>query len=235
MSSDDWQSRFERWIKQHFAHGDAAHDLAHFRRVWKTAQTLMQGEQVDELVVLTACYFHDIVSLAKNHPQRHLSSQMAAEKTVSVLMQDFPDYPTDKIAAVRHAIEAHSFSSGIAPLTLEAKIVQDADRLESLGAIGLARVFAVSGALGVALFDAEDPFAARRALDDRAFALDHFQCKLLKLPATMQTEKGKALARLNSEFLVHYMAKLSAELRGDFQQLDPDILSQFGSGPLTEG
>ncbi|MFA9353024.1 hydrolase, partial [Escherichia coli] len=76
-------------------------------------------------------------------------------------------------------IEAHSFSAKIAPETLEAKIVQDADRLEALGAIGLARVFAVSGALGVALFDAEDPFARQRGLDDKQYALDHFQTKLL--------------------------------------------------------
>lgn len=229
MTIVDWQSRFDLWMAQHFTQGDAAHDVAHFRRVWKTSQTLMQREPVDELVVLTACYFHDIVSLAKNHPQRHRSSVMAAEKTAAVLKEDFPDYPTDKIAAVRHAIEAHSFSAGIAPLTPEAKIVQDADRLESLGAIGLARVFAVSGALGMSLFNADDPFADRRTLDDRAFALDHFRCKLLKLPASMQTSKGRELARLNCDFLVHYMAKLSAELRGDFQQLDEDILSRFGA------
>jgi uncharacterized protein len=74
---------------------------------------------------------------------------------------------------------------------VEACIVQDADRLEALGAIGLARVFAVSGALGVALFDAEDPFADARTLDDRKFALDHFQTKLLRLPETMQTEIGR--------------------------------------------
>lgn len=61
------------------------------------------------------------------------------------------------------------------PLTTEAKIVQDADRLEALGAIGLARVFAVSGALGVALFDGEDPFAQHRPLDDKRYALDHFR------------------------------------------------------------
>jgi len=225
----EWQSRFEAWMAQHFNHGDVAHDISHFRRVWKTSQTLMQAEQVDELIVLTACYFHDIVSLAKNHPQRHRSSVMAAEKTATVLAQDFPDYPTDKIPAVRHAIEAHSFSGGIAPQTLEAKIVQDADRLESLGAIGLARVFTVSGSLGTSLFDASDPFAERRELDDRRFALDHFRCKLLKLPATMQTAKGRELARLNADFLVQYMAKLSAELRGDFQHLDEEILMRFGS------
>lgn len=229
MNITDWQSRFDAWVTQHFNQADAAHDIAHFRRVWKTSQALIQGQQVDELVILTACYFHDIVSLAKNHPQRHQSSRMAAEKTAEVLAKDFPDFPADKVPAVRHAIEAHSFSAGITPTTLEAKIVQDADRLESLGAIGLARVFAVSGSLGVSLFDGNDPFAAHRELDDRLFALDHFRCKLLKLPESMQTEKGRALARLNADFLVRYMAKLSAELRGDFQHLDDEILHRFGA------
>lgn len=227
MNLSDWQRRFDKWVTQHFNHADAAHDVSHFRRVWKTAQTLMQGQQVDGLVVLAACYFHDIVSFAKNHPQRHQSSVLAAQKTAEILANDFPDFPDSAVPAVRHAIEAHSFSAGIAPLTLEAKIVQDADRLESLGAIGLARVFAVSGAMGAALFDGNDPFAAERELDDKAYALDHFRCKLLKLPATMQTAKGRELAAHNADFLVHYMAKLSAELQGDHQRIDDEVLRRF--------
>lgn len=229
MNVNDWQHCFDVWVSQHFDQADAAHDVSHFRRVWKTAQTLMQGQPVDALVILTACYFHDIVSLPKNHPQRRQASTMAAQKTAEILVQDFPDFPVSTIPAVRHAIEAHSFSAAIAPQSLEAKIVQDADRLESLGAIGLARVFAVSGSLGVALFDGDDPFAAQRDLDDKAFALDHFRCKLLTLPATMQTEKGRELAHHNADFLVHYMAKLSAELQGDFQHLDDEVLHRFST------
>ncbi len=229
MNLSDWQQRFDKWVTQHFNQADAAHDVSHFRRVWKTAQTLMQGQEVDGLVVLTACYFHDIVSFAKNHPQRHQSSALAAQKTAEILAGTFPDFPVSAVPAVRHAIEAHSFSAGIAPQTLEAKIVQDADRLESLGAIGLARVFAVSGSMGAALFDGDDPFAARRELDDKAYALDHFRCKLLKLPATMQTVKGRELAQHNADFLVQFMAKLSAELQGDHQRIDDDVLRRFSS------
>jgi len=143
------------------------------------------------------------------------------------LQRDFPDFPPERYAAVEHAIEAHSFSAGIAPQSPEAKIVQDADRLEALGAIGLARVFAVSGALGVALFDARDPFADSRDVDDKAFALDHFQTKLLRLPETMQTEVGRELARHNADFLIQFMAKLSAELQGDCLGLDGKVLSRF--------
>jgi len=227
MELVQWQQRFESWLDEHHASDDSAHDISHFRRVWMTARKIMIHHQADPLVVLTACYFHDIVSLPKNHPERSQSSRLAARKTRDILHRDFPDFPPDRFAAVEHAIEAHSFSAGIAPQSIEAKIVQDADRLEALGAIGLARVFAVSGGLGVALFDAEDPFADARSLDDRAFALDHFQTKLLRLPDTMQTDVGRELAQHNADFLVHFMAKLSAELQGDCIGLDSQIQHRF--------
>lgn len=222
-----WQQRFEAWLSQYHGQEDAAHDISHFRRVWATAQQLAEETAVDRLVILTACYFHDIVSLAKNHPERSRSSAMAAEKTLAILQSAFPDFPPERYAAVLHAIEAHSFSAAVAPQSEEAKIVQDADRLEALGAIGLARVFAVSGALNNSLFDARDPFADRRELDDKTYALDHFQCKLLRLPKTMQTEKGRAMAVHNARFLVQFMAKLSAELRGEPMALDAEVLQRF--------
>lgn len=227
MELAQWQQRFEDWLAAHHATDDAAHDISHFRRVWMTAKKILENEDADPLVVLTACYFHDIVSLPKNDPERSHSSHMAAQKTRQILSHDFPDFSPERYDAVAHAIEAHSFSAGIAPQTREAKIVQDADRLEALGAIGLARVFAVSGALGVALFDAQDPFAESRALDDRAYALDHFQTKLLRLPETMQTAVGHELARHNADYLIQFMAKLSAELQGDCLGTDSQILSRF--------
>jgi uncharacterized protein len=227
MTLTQWQNRFDAWLQHHYTQADAAHDATHFRRVWQTAQHLVMGEVADERVILAACYFHDIVSLPKNHPQRHNASRMAAQRALAILETDFPDFPASCYEGVAHAIEAHSFSAGIVPLTMEAKIVQDADRLEALGAIGLARVFAVSGALGVALFDGNDPFADQRELDDKAWALDHFRTKLLALPQTMQTEKGRQLARHNADYLVHFMAKLAAELRGDFHGLDESVLRRF--------
>ena len=227
MELAQWQQRFEDWLAAHHTTDDAAHDISHFRRVWMTAKKILENEDADPLVVLTACYFHDIVSLPKNDPERSHSSHMAAQKTRQILRRDFPDFPPERYDAAAHAIEAHSFSAGIAPQTREAKIVQDADRLEALGAIGLARVFAVSGALGVALFDAQDPFAESRALDDRAYALDHFQTKLLRLPETMQTAVGRELARHNADYLIQFMAKLSAELQGDCLGTDSQILSRF--------
>jgi len=224
-----WQQDIEQWFKQHYNSGDASHDIAHFRRVWHTARRIAEGEQVDLPVILVASYFHDLVSLPKNHPDRSRSSTLSAQQTLLILPRDFPSFPPDCYAAVAHAIEAHSFSAQIPPQTLEAKIVQDADRLEALGAIGLARVFAVAGALNTALFDADDPFAVNRALDDKAYALDHFQTKLLRLPETMQTTKGREMAQHNADFLVHFMAKLSAELAGEPISVDESVRQRFAA------
>lgn len=234
MDLSTWQQQIEVWFDKHYNGGDASHDIAHFRRVWHSARQIASGESVDLTVVLFASYFHDLVSLPKNHPDRAHSSVLSAERTRQILARDFPLFPSERHAAVAHAIEAHSFSARIDPQTLEAKIVQDADRLEALGAIGLARVFAVSGAMNTALFDADDPFADYRALDDKAYALDHFQTKLLRLPETMQTAKGREMAQRNADFLVHFMAKLSAELAGDPNALDGEVLRRFAAQDLRK-
>lgn len=227
MSLSRWQQRYENWLQLNWLHDDKAHDIAHLRRVWLSATRIMQHSPADEMVVLTACYFHDVVNLPKNHPERHLASTYAAEETRRILQQDFPDFPPDLLDSVAHAVQAHSFSARIAPLTLEAKIVQDADRLESLGAIGLARVFYTAGALGRPLFDSDDPLGKARELDDVKWTLDHFQKKLLRLPETMQTEAGRLLAEHNADFLVQYMGKLCAELQGNLTGIDESVLRDF--------
>jgi uncharacterized protein len=118
---------------------------------------------------------------------------------------------------VYHAILAHSFSAGIAPGTPEARILQDADRLEALGAIGVARVFYTAGQLGAQLFDADDPLAAARGLDDRRYALDHFAVKLLKLPAMMHTAAARRYAEKNAEWMRLFIKKLCSEIDGDYR------------------
>lgn len=171
---------------------DAAHDSTHLLRVWSTAQKLLDDyPQADALVVLAACLLHDCVNLPKNHPQRTLASCLAADKAMEILRCH--DFPVDKLTAVAHAIAAHSFSAGIAPQTIEAKIVQDADRLDALGPVGIARMFSVGGQLGRALAHPTDPLARQRPLDDVAYTLDHIEVKLVTLPASMQTAAGKRL------------------------------------------
>jgi uncharacterized protein len=165
-----WKKEFESYLLKHPSN-DASHDLSHFKRVWNLAKRFADANvECDKLVILAACYFHDIVSYPKNHPKRSQSSRDAAIKAREILLE--MGFPLEKLDAVSHCIEAHSFSANIQTKTVEAEIVQDADRMESLGAIGLARTFYVAGRVGSQLFSSEDPFAVKRELDDQKFAID---------------------------------------------------------------
>ena len=190
--------------------GDAAHDLEHVRRVVRNAQALAAGEQARTEVVLAAAWLHDCVVVAKDSPRRAGASRLAAEQAV-VWLREW-GVPADLLPEVAHAIEAHSFSAGVPARTVEAKVVQDADRLEAIGAVGLARCLMLSGALSRPLYARDDPFCETRAPDDRAFAVDHFHTKLLKLEGTMQTASGRREARRRTDFLRGFLAQLRHEL-----------------------
>lgn len=190
---------------------DGAHDLGHLRRVWRQARVIAMDEPDADLhVVQVACFLHDLVNLPKAHPDRASASRLSADAAVAWL--GALGFPSEKLAAVHHAIAAHSFSARIAPQTPEARILQDADRLEALGAIGIARMFHVAGATGGALFDDADPMALGRALDDRAFALDHLQVKLFGLAETMQTATGRAIAAERAEWMASFRTRLLTEI-----------------------
>ncbi|GAB3542160.1 HD domain-containing protein [Noviherbaspirillum agri] len=189
---------------------DGAHDLNHLHRVWQTAQALLAEEgNADGMVVQAACYLHDIVNLPKDHPDRAQASRLAARRATEKLAE--AGFPSEKLAGVAHAIEAHSFSAAIAPTTIEAKIVQDADRLDALGAVGLARLYYTAGRMGSALAHPSDPLGMQRVYDDRAFALDHIAVKLAKLPATMQTGAGRKLGEERLQFLLAFRDAFVAE------------------------
>lgn len=213
----DWEARFVAWLRAHGDLRDGSHDLGHFSRVWKAAVHIntMEGGPADELVLLAAAYFHDLVALPKDHPERSRSSFLSAERTAALLAADFPDFPVEKIPGVAHAILTHSFSAGVVPETIEAKILQDADRMEALGAIGVARVFYTAGQLGSRLFDPEDPMAERREPDDRRYALDHFEVKLLRLPGMMNTASGRVIAERNAVWMRAFVGKMRKEIEGE--------------------
>ena len=195
------------------ADDDGAHDATHLDRVWRSAQVLLgHHPEADALVVLAACYLHDLVNLPKNHPERSQASRMAAQLARSELAR--LGFPAARLDGVAHAIEAHSFSAAIAPRTLEAKIVQDADRLDALGAVGLARMFYVSGRLGRALAHPTDPLALGRENDDGAWTLDHIMAKLARLPGMMQLDAGRALAEARLARLLAFRDEFAAEWLG---------------------
>lgn len=97
MELQHWQAQFDNWLKNHHQHQDAAHDLCHFRRVWATAQKLAADDDVDMLVILTACYFHDIVTTAKNHPQRQRSSIWRQKRRVACSVKSSRNFRRRKL------------------------------------------------------------------------------------------------------------------------------------------
>lgn len=196
--------------------GDGAHDINHLHRVWHVARQLLSDyPEADALIVLAACYLHDIVNLPKDHPERAHASRHAARRACEKLAES--DFPAARLEGVAHAIEAHSFSAAIKPMTIEAKIVQDADRLDALGAVGLARLYYTAGRMGSALAHPTDPLAVHRSMDDRAFALDHIECKLATLPATMQTKAGRRIGEARLDWLRAFRDTFVAEWGGELQ------------------
>jgi len=189
---------------------DGAHDLSHLQRVWHNARTLQTEEGGDLEVLLAAVLLHDCVAVEKNSPLRSKASRLAAEKASTVLANI--NWPESKISAVIHAIEAHSFCANISPRTLEARIVQDADRLDSLGMLGVARTFYTAGRMGSALYDPRDPEARARDYDDKRFCLDHFQTKLLHLADGFQTAAGQRLAQIRHQRLKGFMEQFKEEI-----------------------
>ena len=191
---------------------DAAHDLGHLTRVAEKSKHIHKYEGGNLDVIIISSYFHDIVSLPKDSLIRHYSSTFAAQKTIKILKEHFKEISASLYGQISDVIRSHSHSSGIKPITIEAKIVQDADRLDALGAIGLARVFYVAGAVGQRIYNEEDPFAMWRSLDDKKYALDHFYTKLLRLPDTINTTEGKNMAKKRVAYLSGYIEKLKEEI-----------------------
>ena len=182
---------------------DGSHDLSHIHRVWVNAQRIRQVEGGDLEVLFAATVLHDCVAVEKNSPFRGQASTLSAEKAASVLAA--MGWPVQRIEQVAHAVKTHSYSAGFEPLTLEAKILQDSDRLDAIGAVGIARCFYVAGRMGSSLYDFTNPSAQGRAYQDTTFAIEHFHTKLLQLASGFQTGEGARLAALRHARLQAYL------------------------------
>ena len=189
---------------------DSAHDGQHVERVVLMARRLAEAEGANLDVVIPAAWLHDCVTLPKNAPNRHEASQLAAIEAVRFLSSI--NYPAQHLDGIAHAIAAHSFSAGIPPTTLEAKVVQDADRLDAIGAIGVARCLLIGGALARPLYNPTDPFCQQRNPDDLAYTIDHFYTKLFKISQTLHTQTARAEAAQRTAFMQSFLDQLGAEI-----------------------
>ncbi len=204
-----WTPIFLTLLKTH-AVADAAHDLEHIRRVVTNARRLTAAEGADWTVVMPAAWLHDCVVVPKSSPDRKRASQLAAAQAVAWLEEH--GWPFGKLEEIHHAIEAHSFSAGITPRSVEAQVLQDADRLDALGAVGLARTLMLGAEMKREFYDVADPFCQSRRADDSIYTLDHLYCKLLTLEGTMQTASGRMEAAQRTVFLRQFLEQLGGEI-----------------------
>jgi uncharacterized protein len=191
---------------------DPAHDYLHVQRVYENARRILQHESADEEVVLTAVLLHELFNYPKHHPESHRSGEICAEIAKGVLEEH--GFNREKIPHVLDAIRNHSFSKGVVPTTIEGKIVQDADRLDAIGAIGIARCFATCSSMGRPFYNPEDPLCEHRDPNDKEYGIDHFFTKLFKIAEGMHTETARQIAAQRTEYMRQFLVQLSDELCG---------------------
>ena len=189
---------------------DPAHDFDHIMRVYKNAEKLAKKEKANKKLVLSAALLHDIVNYPKSDKRSKNSSTQSAIKAKKILSKY--NFSNSEIKVITDAIRDHSFSKHKIPKTLEGKILQDADRLDAIGAIGIARAFAVSGSENRPFYNGIDPFCAKRKPDDQKWTVDHFYRKLLKLEKLMNTKSAKTEAKKRTKVLEKFLFELKQEI-----------------------
>lgn len=190
---------------------DPAHDFEHIMRVYKNAKKIAKHEKANMRLVLTSVLLHDLVSFPKSDKRSKTSSLKSAQVAKTMLKKYH--YTAHEIDVIADAIADHSFSRNKVPKTLEGKILQDADRLDALGAIGIARTFSVGGAENRPIYGVIDPFCRIRTPDDKSWTVDHFYRKLLVLEQNMNTKFAKREARHRTKVLKEFLAELKREIQ----------------------
>lgn len=199
----------EQLVKEVYKHFDASHDFQHIERVRKNALEILETiDNADQEVVELAVLLHDVSD------PKYAKDQLKSEETRIIQLLKLPD---EKVAHIKEVIKSVSFNGGNEqqPKTIEAEVVRDADRLDAIGAVGIARTFAYGGTRGRKLYDAsETPRANMSAEEYRTkdtASVTHFYEKLLLLSAGMITEKGKELATERHSFMELFLQNLRKE------------------------
>ncbi|MGY5142130.1 MAG: HD domain-containing protein [Nitrosopumilus sp.] len=190
---------------------DPAHDFNHIMRVFNNAKKICKYESANERLVLASVLLHDIISYPKSDKRNKNASVESANKAKIILKKY--DFSKDEVSIIADAIRDHSFSRKKIPSTIEGKILQDSDRLDAIGAIGIARVFSTGGSLNRPLYNLNDPFCKIRKPNDKQWTADHFFKKLIHLETMMNTKSGKKLAKKRTKILISYLKELESEIQ----------------------
>lgn len=207
--------RLEPLARAKISGDDASHDWAHVERVVHNCLRIGRDMPVRFGILLPAALLHDMVNVPKNHPDRMAASRRSAEAAVSILTEC--EYADREIADIQTVIAEHGYSLNASPSSLESAVLQDADRLDALGAIGVFRAVTCGAHMGSRYYHPGEPFAEMRALDDRQYTLDHFYTKLLHLAQRFHTEEGRNEARRRTEFMQVFIDQFRNEIDGNYR------------------
>src|SRR5688572_8948748 len=189
---------------------DPGHDVHHALRVALDTVRVGREEGVPPRLCAAAALLHDIVPVAKDSPDRPRASVLCAAEAARLLAAR--GWSPEESALVAAAVRDHSFSRGAVPDSPLGRALQDADRLDALGALGVLRTVSTGVLMGADYFDPADPWARSRPLDDRAHSVDHFFVKLLRLPSTMRTAAGRREAERRARFMEEFLRQLGTEI-----------------------
>jgi uncharacterized protein len=189
---------------------DGSHDQSHLERVWRNSKLIAEEEGGNLKLLAASVMLHDCVEVPKNSPLRGQASRLSSDRAATALGKLHWTEPD--IAVVTDAVLCHSYSAGLTPRTLEGKILQDADRLDAIGMVGIARCFYTAGRMNSKLYEPADPKGTNRVLNDSSYALDHFPIKLLGLADGFQTPTGARMALARHARLHAFYDQFLAEL-----------------------
>ena len=201
--------------REYYRGAESGHDFDHVLRVCALAERLARAEGADLEIVRAAALLHDIARADEDATGSGDHAQMAAERAHALLLAR--GAPSARADAVAHAIAAHRFRGSTAPQTLEAKILFDADKLDSIGAIGIARAYAISGVLNQRLWSevAPDTVATRDQHNSNHTAVAEFVVKLSKVRERVHTAAARQIADERHAYMADFFARLGREVRGE--------------------
>ncbi|SDR28922.1 HD domain-containing protein [Natronobacterium texcoconense] len=205
-----------RRARPYFEEASPAHDWRHVQRVESLAETLLERhpESADEEILRLAVLLHDIGREKEDRGEIDDHSDWGAAEAERIL-EDLEASP-ETVEQVTHCVRSHRFSTGPEPETLEAKLLSDADNLDALGAVGIARVFSFGGEIGSPIHGSSvlpDEIGAGGTDDESQY--DHIHEKILQLADRMYTDVGRELADERTAFVREYVAQFDAEVAGD--------------------
>lgn len=219
--------KLEKEILELFNYENSGHDIYHLKRVLNLALGIQDKEGGDKLVIAVAAFLHDIHRIIQKETGKFCSPKDSLPKIKEILEKINPvrkggfsngvNLPEDKIEKILHCIEFHEeydFSEkGKTVKDIETLIVQDADNLDAMGAVGIARLFTYGGAHNIPIWVPEIPFCREKfeESENDISEIHHFYSKLLRLKNNMNTKTAKKIAEHRHKFLEGFLEEFFKE------------------------